>query len=102
MTAQNRLHRQYRVQSAGTFTEVSANTTSEQSLTVLGVRSGDMVTVNKPTHQAGLGVVGARVNAADTVALTFMNNTGSGITPTAETYNVHVFRSEGVQLSAND
>ena len=56
--------------------------------------SADAVIVNKPTAQAGLGIVGARVSAADTLAITFSNNTGSGITPTAsEVYKVIAFRS---------
>jgi hypothetical protein len=72
---------------------VAANTTAEQTFTVTGLAVGDMVTVNKPTAQAGLGIVGARVSAANTLAITFSNNTASGITPTAaETYVVNVIR----------
>jgi hypothetical protein len=72
---------------------VAANTTAEQTFTITGLAVGDMVTVNKPTAQAGLGVVGARVSAANTIAITFSNNTASGITPTAaETYVVGVTR----------
>lgn len=62
---------------------VGANTTAEQTFTVPGVAVGDYVYVNKPTAQAGLGIVGARVTAANTVGITFSNNTGGGITPTA-------------------
>lgn len=62
---------------------VAANTSAEQTFTVTGVTTGDVVVVNKPTAQAGLGIVGVRVTAADTVGITFMNATGSGITPTA-------------------
>ena len=44
--------------------------------------------------QAGLGIVGARVSAADTLAITFCNvPTGGNITPTAsEVYQVVAFR----------
>jgi hypothetical protein len=62
---------------------VAANTTAEQTFTLPGVAVGDFVYTNKPTAQAGLGIVGCRVSAANTVAITFSNNTGSGITPTA-------------------
>jgi len=73
---------------------VAANTTAEQTFTVVGLLTADAVIVNKPTAQAGLGIVGARVSAADTVAITFSNNTASGITPTAsEVYKVIAFRS---------
>lgn len=72
---------------------VAANTTAEQTFTVAGLMPGDVVTVNKPTAQAGLGIVGARVSAADTLAITFANNTAAGITPTAaENYSVSYTR----------
>jgi len=63
--------------------QVNANTTAEQLFTVTGVAVGDIVFVNKPTAQAGLGIVGVRVSAANQVGITFSNNTGVGITPTA-------------------
>lgn len=68
---------------------VNANTTSEQTFTLPGLQIGDSVTVSKPSYQAGLGIVNCRVSAKDTVAIEFMNNTGSGITPTAS--EVYVF-----------
>jgi hypothetical protein len=72
---------------------VSANTTAEQTFTVTGLQVGDVVNVNKPTAQAGLGIVGARVSAANTLAITFSNNTAGSITPTAsEVYVVNVVR----------
>lgn len=71
------------------------NTTAEQTFTVPGLKVGDYVYVNKPTAQAGLGIVGARVTAADTLGITFSNNTGSSITPTAgQTYLVFVARPD--------
>lgn len=74
------------------------NTTAEQTFTCPGVKVGDYVFVNKPTAQAGLGIVGCRVTAADTIGITFSNNTGSSITPTAsQTYLVAYFRPESVQ-----
>lgn len=74
-------------------TQVSANTTGEQTFTVTGLNVGDAVIVNKPTAQAGLGIVGARVSAANTLAINFGNFTGVGITPTAsETYKVIAFK----------
>ena len=78
---------------------VAANTTAEQTFNPAGFASlavGDQVVVNKPTSQAGLGIVNARVSATGTLALTFSNNTASPITPTAgETYTVTVFRGAG-------
>ena len=73
--------------------QVSANTSAEQTFTVTGLTTSDVVVVNKPTSQAGLGLVGVRVSAADTLAINFGNFTGSGITPTAsETYKVIAIR----------
>lgn len=78
---------------------VSANTTAQQTFTVTGVKVGDVVVaVEKPSHQAGLGIVGFRVTAADTVGITFSNNTGAGITPTAgETYDFVIARLDSTQ-----
>lgn len=70
---------------------VSANTSAEQTFTFSGVRATDFLcTVIKPTAQAGLGIVGWRITAADTIGITFMNNTGSPITPTAA--EVYLFK----------
>ena len=69
--------------------QVAANTTAEQTFTLSGLSVGDVVYVTKPTAQAGLGIVNCRVSAANTLAITFSNNTASPITPTAsETYQV--------------
>lgn len=73
-------------------TNVGANTTSEQTVTVNGLQTSDIVYVNKPSHQSGLGVVNARVSAANTLAVTFMNTTGAGIDPANETYLVVAIR----------
>ena len=72
---------------------VGANTTAEQTFTISGLTTDMVVYVNKPTAQAGLGIVGARVSAADTLAITFSNNTAAAITPTAsERYLVVGFK----------
>ena len=68
---------------------VAANTTAEQTFTVTGLNTGDLVDVNKPTAQAGLGIAAVRVSAVNTLAIAFSNNTASPIVPTAsETYKV--------------
>lgn len=72
---------------------VAANTSAEQTFTVSGLTTGDLVVVNKPTTQAGLGIVGMRVSAANTLAITFGNFTAGGLTPTAaETYKIMAFK----------
>ena len=78
------------------------NTTAEQTFTVNGLLPGDMVLVNKPTTQAGLGIVGSRVSAANTLAITFSNNTGSSITPTAgQVYLILVSRPDSTITDGN-
>lgn len=73
---------------------IAANTSAEQTFTVAGLDTQDKVFVNKPTAQAGLAIFGFRVSAANTLAITFGNFTGSNITPTAaETYTVVAVRS---------
>jgi len=74
---------------------VAANTIAAQSVTVAGVKVGDFIlSVTKPTEQAGLSLVGAaRVTADNTVSLNFANDTGAGITPTAsQSYTFLVWR----------
>lgn len=80
---------------------VSPNTSAEQTFTVKGLLVGDWVAVNKPTAQAGLSIVGTRVSAADTLAITFGNLTASSITPTAsQEYLVNVLRRDRVLTDA--
>lgn len=72
---------------------VGANTTAEQTFTVNGLQVGDLVSVTKPTTQAGLGIVNSRVTAANTLGITFVNATAGGLTPTAsEVYIIELNR----------
>lgn len=76
---------------------VAANTTAAQTFTFKGLNAIlHFVSVNYvSTAQAGLGIVNARVSAADTLEITFINATASPITPTASgLYNLLVNRSE--------
>lgn len=74
---------------------VGANTTVEQTFTVPGLLAGDCANVNKPSAQAGLGIVGVRV-ALNTLAITYVNATASPIVPTAETYTVAIQRPDNL------
>jgi hypothetical protein len=78
---------------------VAANTTAEQTFTLTGLITGDVVSITKPTLQAGLGIVNSRVSAANTIAISFANNTASPIVPTAsELYTVEINRPENTNL----
>jgi hypothetical protein len=62
---------------------VAINTTAEQTFAVGLLASDIVVSIQKPTAQAGLGIVGWRNAGAGNVGITFSNNTGVAITPTA-------------------
>ena len=79
---------------------VAANTTAEQTfnITTPGVvfdANSVLVSVNKPSQQAGLAVASGRVSAANQVALTFVNDTAAGITPTATENYTFIVRRAG-------
>lgn len=71
---------------------VSANTSAEQTVTVTGLSTTDIVFINKPTTDAGLIIGGCRVSAADTLAVTFGNLTGLAINPGSEAYVITAIR----------
>lgn len=74
---------------------VATITCAEQAFaaTGIGLLTTDFVWVQKPTAQAGLGIAGARVSAADQLSITYVNPTAGSITPTAaEVYTVMVLR----------
>lgn len=71
---------------------VAALTTAEQTFTVTGLISGSVVHVNKPSATTGLGIVGMRVSATDTLAITYSNTSGSAIVPPTETYVIGNFQ----------
>jgi len=80
---------------------VDANLTAERDFTVIGLKPGDFVSVCKPTLSAGLGVVNARVKAADTLSITYVNATALAIDPGAETYLIFWFRPEAATSRVN-
>jgi hypothetical protein len=65
---------------------VAANTSAEQAFAVPGLQVGDSIDINKASHQVGLSIGNVRVSAANTLAIQFVNTTGSPIVPTAEQY----------------
>lgn len=74
---------------------VATATTAEQTVTVTGVKVGDVVvSYNKPTNTAGAMPVNARVSAADTIAVTFVNPTAGSVDPASETWTFVIGRPE--------
>jgi hypothetical protein len=72
---------------------VAAATVAEQTFTVTGLTTADKVIVNPPAISNATGIAGARVSAADTLAIRFVNPTAGALTPTSGTYTVLAFRS---------
>ncbi len=71
---------------------VAANTTAEQTFTVTGLVAGSMAWVNKPSATPGLGIVGVRVSAVNTLAITYENVTALAIVPPTESYVIGNFQ----------
>ncbi len=81
--------------------QVTANESAEQTFTVNGLLTTDVVQVQKPTTDAGIVIGGSRVSAANTLAINFGNVTTGNLTPTAsEVYVITVIRP--MQLAIND
>lgn len=79
---------------------VAANTSAEQTFTVAGLVSGSQVLVTKPSVTTGLMLAGARISAANTLALNFANNTAAAITPPAESYQIAYFTTQAGNTTA--
>lgn len=73
--------------------EVAAATVAEQTFTVTGLTTADKVIVNPGAISNAIGVAGARVSAANTLAVRFVNPTAGALTPTAGTWTVVAVRS---------
>ena len=75
---------------------IAANTTEEETFTLAGVKTGDLVYVSKADLDAGILIGSSRVTAANTVGVQFVNATGSAVDAASETLNVLVIRPEGL------
>jgi hypothetical protein len=68
-------------------------TVAEQTFTMTGLLTTDLVVVQNPSPQAGLGIAGSRCSAAGVLAISFVNPTSATITPTSSVaYEVAVLR----------
>lgn len=85
----------YNITATLTPTSVATITAPTQTFTVTGLKVGDMVNVNPPSQTAGVSLAAARVSAADTLALTFVNPTAGSVTPAAGAYLITVMRPSG-------
>ena len=65
---------------------VGANSVSRQTVTVKGARMNMAILAVKPTDEANLFLIGARVTAKDTVEIDIWNNSAGSLTPAAQDY----------------
>lgn len=73
---------------------IAASTTAEQTFAVANLGTGDVIlSVTKPTAQAGIGIVGARVASAGTIGINFVNASTAAVTPTAtQAYQIAILK----------
>lgn len=75
-----------------TITSTEYGLTIQQGTTTSArvlLTSGDVVYLNKPTSQAGLGIGNVRVSASNVIGVTLNNDTGATITPSVtEVYRI--------------
>lgn len=72
---------------------VAANTTVEQTFTVTGLVANSPVWINKTSAQPGLSILGCRVSATNTLAITYGNTSAAAIVPASETYVIGDFQT---------
>lgn len=75
-----------------TWGSIPAHDEATQTVTVVGVRSGDVVTVSPATKTVGVVDNIGVVTAVDTVTVYAQNTTGGAIVPGAKTYRIIVFQ----------
>ena len=99
-SASSTFHHMLCVSAVLSGSSVGAAASVEQSFTINGLQGADalepadqIMIITKATYQTGLALGAARVTAANTVAVTFINPTAAPIVPTAsDVYTLVVFR----------
>jgi hypothetical protein len=76
-------------------TTCAATTSVEATTTVTGLLVSTSVIVNKPTCTPGILIVNARVSAANTLAIQYMNLTTTSINVPSETYLIGNIQLQG-------
>lgn len=90
----------YMIRASLTPAEVATIVAARQTFTVPKLNVGDMVLVNPPSESGALSISAARVSAANTLEITWVNPTAGALTPTAGTYTITVFRPESGAAAA--
>ena len=80
---------------------ISQSTTNEHTFSIEGLLAGDWIYVNKPTHTANVGIIGARVAGTNLVAIQFINRSGADVNPASESYTFFWVRPDATKTTAN-
>lgn len=80
------------VANAATNQPLFTNTSFEQTFTVTGLDPRDAVFINGPAPTAACPMIGARVSAANTLAIQFAKITTALCTPASGTYTIYSLR----------
>ena len=75
-----------------TWASIAAHDEASQTVTITGVRSGDLVIVSPATKTTGIVDNIGIVTASDTVTVYAQNTTGGAIVPGAKTYRIICFQ----------
>ena len=71
---------------------VGANSIAQESFSVPGARTGDVILAVSPPASLNVGVAGFRIDADDSVELTFVNPTAGALSPTSGTWRFVILR----------
>ena len=82
---------------AVTPASVAAATVAEQSFALAGLAVSDVVYVSMPAVASAVAIVNARVSAAGTLTVAYVNPTAGALVPAAGTYQVVVSRPAPLQ-----
>lgn len=87
--------RLYKYSASLTPSSVATITAPEQTFTVTGVAVATDFCIGwqGPAPTAGVGTVGVRVSADNTIKMQFVNPTGGSLTPAAGTYTFFIWRT---------
>jgi hypothetical protein len=70
------------------FSAVAGGTVVEESFTVNGLKTSQVIVVNKHGSDAGLFLLDYRITAADTIGISMYNPTASSINAASQTFKV--------------
>ena len=78
---------------------LATQTGEEKTVTVPGLKSGDLIVVNKPTYEAGIIIGNCFCGADNTLSVQIGNFSNGTVNEASETWHGIAFRVSGLQVS---